>query len=78
MSAGDVAILNTKLDMLIDNFKSFKQFILGFIMAIAIPFAVYVVLEIANAKTDIAVMQERMVVNDKAIKEEQWMDLKVI
>jgi len=71
MSAGDVAILNTKLDMLIDNFKSFKQFILGFIMAIAIPFAVYVVLEIANAKTDIAVMQERMVVNDKAIKEEQ-------
>jgi len=71
MSAGDVAILNTKLDMLIDNFKSFKQFILGFIMAVAIPFAVYVALEIANAKTDIAVMQERMVVSDKAVKEEQ-------
>ena len=70
MSAGDVAILNTKLDMLIDNFKSFKQFILGFIMAIAIPFAVYVVLEISNNNTDIAVMQEKLIMNDKAIKEE--------
>lgn len=71
MSAGDVAILNTKLDMLIDNFKSFKQFILGFIMAIAIPFAVYVVLELANNKTEIAVMQEKLIVNDKAVKEER-------
>lgn len=70
MSAGDVAILNTKLDILIDDFKSFKQYILGFLMAIAIPFAVYITLEIASNKTDIAVMQEKMQVDSKAVKEE--------
>lgn len=77
MSSGDVAILNTKLDILIEDFKSFKQYVLGFLMAIAIPFAVYVVLQLSDAKMDIAVMQEKISVSDKAIKEDWEWDLKL-
>lgn len=71
MSEGNVAILNTKLDILIDDFKAFKQYSLGFLMAIAIPFAVYIVLQLSTAKVDIAVIQEKVqvLVSDKAIKE---------
>lgn len=70
MSEGNVAILNTKLDILIDDFKSFKQLALGFIMAIAIPFAVYMAVQVMNAKMDIAVVQEKIHASTKAIKEE--------
>jgi len=71
MSEGNVAILNTKLDILIDDFKSFKQYAIGFIMAIAVPFAVYIAIQLMDAKTDIAVMQEKLTMEQKAIKEEQ-------
>ena len=71
MSEGNVAVLNTKLDILIGDFKSFKQYIMGFIVAIAIPFAVYIALQVMDAKTDIAVMQEKISISTTAIKEEQ-------
>lgn len=71
MSEGNVAILNTKLDILIEDFKSFKQYAIGFIMAIAIPFAVYIAIQVMNSKMDIAVMQEKITMEQKAIKEEQ-------
>lgn len=71
MSAGDVAILDTKLDILIEDFKEFKQYTLGFLMALAIPFAVYIVLQLSDAKMDIAVIQEQISMSSKAIKEEQ-------
>ena len=70
MSEGNVAILNTKLDILIDDFKVFKSYILGFLMAIVIPFAVYMVIQITNNAKDIAVVQTQMQVSDKAVKEE--------
>lgn len=69
MSEGNVAILNTKLDILIEDFKSFKQYTLGFLMAIAIPFAVYIVLQISDSKMNIAVMQEKMNITQVATKE---------
>lgn len=71
MSAGDVAVLNTKLDILIDDFKSFKRYAMGFIMAIAIPFAVYIAIQVMDAKTDIAVMKEKINISTTAIKEER-------
>jgi len=70
MSAGDVAVLNTKLDILIDDFKSFKQYSIGFIITIVIPFAVYFALQIIDANVNIAVMKEQIALSDKAIKEE--------
>lgn len=70
MSEGNVAVLNTKLDILIDDFKEFKQYAIGFIVAIAVPFAVYIAVQLMNAKTDIAVLQEKMTVSTHAIKEE--------
>lgn len=70
MSEGNVAILNTKLDILIEDFKTFKSYAIGFIMAIAVPFAVYIALQVMDAKTDIAVMQEKMTISTHAIKEE--------
>lgn len=60
MSEGNVAVLNTKLDILIDDFKSFKRYALGFLMALAIPFAVFATMSIMESKTDIAVIQEKI------------------
>jgi len=57
MSSGDVTVLNTKLDILIDDFKSFKQYAIGFIMAIAVPVAVYILIQLTQAQMDIAVIQ---------------------
>lgn len=71
MSEGNVAILNTKLDILIDDFKVFKSYILGFLMAIVIPFAVYMVIQITDNAKDIAVVQTQMQVSDKAIMKEK-------
>jgi exosortase/archaeosortase len=71
MSAGDVAVLNTKLDLLIDDFKSFKRYSIGFLMALAIPFATYVVISLTENSKDIAVMEEKIHYTPKAIKEEQ-------
>lgn len=71
MSEGNVAVLNTKLDILIDDFKAFKQYIIGFVIAIAIPVSVYMILQLMEAKTDIAVIQEKMQISTQAIKEEQ-------
>jgi len=70
MSEGNVAILNTKLDILIDDFKSFKQLAIGFIMTIVVPFAVYMTIQIVIAQKDIAVVQEKLNVSTKAIKQE--------
>jgi hypothetical protein len=70
MSAGDVAVLNTKLDILIDDFKSFKQYSIGFIITIVIPFAVYFAIQIIDANMNIAVMQEKIAISNKAIKED--------
>lgn len=69
MSAGDVAVLNTKLDILIDDFKSFKRYSVGFIITIVIPFAVYFALQMIDANMNIAVMKEKIAINDKATKE---------
>lgn len=71
MSEGNVAILNTKLDILIDDFKTFKSYAIGFVMTVLIPFAVYMVVQLANNTTDVAVVKAKMEVSDKAIKEEK-------
>lgn len=71
MSEGNVAILNTKLDILIEDFKGFKSIILGLLMAVIVPFAVYMVIQITDNAKDIAVVQAQMQVSDKAVKEEE-------
>lgn len=71
MSAGDVAVLNTKLDSLIDDFKSFKRYVLGFLMALVIPFATYIVISLADNDKRITVLQEIINFEQKAIKEEK-------
>ena len=57
MSSGDVTVLSTKLDILIDDFKDFKNYAIGFIMAIAIPIAVYILIQLTQAQMDIAILQ---------------------
>jgi phosphotransferase system glucose/maltose/N-acetylglucosamine-specific IIC component len=70
MSTNEVNILNTKLDILIEDFKSFKQYSIGFVMAILIPFGVYVVIQITDLKTDVAVEKTKLTYSNYAIKEE--------
>lgn len=57
MSSGDVTVLSTKLDILIDDFKDFKNYAIGFIMAIVIPIAVYILIQLTQAQMDIAILQ---------------------
>lgn len=70
MSAGDVAVLNTKLDLLIEDLKSFKRYTIGFLMGLAIPFATYVVISLNNHTTELAVMEEKNHYSYSAIKED--------
>lgn len=72
MGTGDVNVLNAKLDMLISDIKSFKQITIGFLMAIVIPFAVYMVIQLVDLKMDVAVMQEKIELSDKAIRRNDW------
>lgn len=60
MSEGSVAVLNTKLDILIDDFKSFKQYALGFVMTLAIPCAIYLTNIAMTNRTDIAIIKSEL------------------
>ena len=57
MSQGDVIVLNTKLDILIEDFKQFKRYAIGFVMLIVIPVTVYILTQLENTRMAIAILQ---------------------
>jgi len=54
MSEHSVEVLNTKLDILIDDFQSFKKQVMAFIIAIVVPFSVFIALTVTENSKDIA------------------------
>jgi len=57
MSSGEVIVLNTKLDILIEDFKQFKKYAIGFVMLIVIPVTVYILTQLENTQMAVAILQ---------------------
>lgn len=71
MSSSDVMVINTKLDILIEDLKSFKQYTIGFVIAIVVPLSVYILLQLIGAEKEIALMHQQIETSSKAIKDEK-------
>ena len=57
MSRTDVDVINTKLDILIEDFQSGKKFILGFVVVVIIPVSVYLATQTIDNAQEIAILK---------------------